>query len=135
MSDEKIDQGNTTAHEQHDEITPTPDYVPTTHLDLDKETAEYVGTVATHIDPALNKKLFWTVNRRILATMLGVSRFMRALLKEQKLMIIDIFLSVLGQGDTRIQLNYGHSEGCAPCWERLFIGKFLPYTNTSIGSG
>jgi hypothetical protein len=83
MSDEKIDQSNATAHEQHDEITPTPDYVPTTHLDLDKETAEYVGTVAAHIDPALNKKLFWTVNRRILACMLGVSRFVGVILEGQ----------------------------------------------------
>jgi hypothetical protein len=52
-------------------------------LDLDKETAEYVGTVASHIDPALNKKLFWTVNRRILACMLGVSRFMGVILEGQ----------------------------------------------------
>lgn len=59
-----------------DEITPHQpgnDNIPTNHFDLDKETAAYVGTVPTHIDEATNKKLFWTVNRRILACMLGVS--------------------------------------------------------------
>jgi hypothetical protein len=79
MQDEKIVEGAAAIHEhsEHDEITPTPDDVPAAHLDLDKETAEYVGTVAAHIDPALNKKLFWTVNRRILACMLGVSAIHR----------------------------------------------------------
>ncbi|PQE09803.1 allantoate permease protein [Rutstroemia sp. NJR-2017a BBW] len=71
MSDEKVEQDNATAHTQHDEIAHTPDYVPTTHLDLDKQIAEYVGAAAAPIDAALNKKLFWTVNRRILACMLG----------------------------------------------------------------
>jgi hypothetical protein len=80
MSDKKIEQDNAIAHTQHDEIAPTPDYVPTTHLDLDKDTAEYVGTAAAHIDPALNRKLFWTVNRRILACMLGVSIFIGVML-------------------------------------------------------
>ena len=59
-----------------DEITPHQpgnDSIPTNHFDLDKETAAYVGSVPTHIDEATNKKLFWTVNRRILACMLGVS--------------------------------------------------------------
>lgn len=39
---------------------------------IDQETAEYAGAVATPIDPATNKRLFWTINRRILLCMLGV---------------------------------------------------------------
>jgi hypothetical protein len=61
---------------EQDEIAPHQpgnDYVPANHLDLDKETAAYVGNVPTVIDEATNKRLFWTVNRRILACMLGVS--------------------------------------------------------------
>ena len=59
-----------------DEIMPHQpgnDNIPTNHFDLDKETAAYVGSVPTHIDEATNQKLFWIVNRRILACMLGVS--------------------------------------------------------------
>ncbi|KIM98412.1 hypothetical protein OIDMADRAFT_128217 [Oidiodendron maius Zn] len=42
-----------------------------THGAIDKETAEYAGTVATPLDAATNKKLFWTINKRILLCMLG----------------------------------------------------------------
>jgi len=42
------------------------------HLDLDRETAQYVGRNARHVDEATSKRLFWTVNKRILACMLGV---------------------------------------------------------------
>ncbi|KAJ3548618.1 hypothetical protein NM208_g925 [Fusarium decemcellulare] len=37
----------------------------------DAETAAYAGQEAVYIDEATNKKLFWTVNRRILGCMLG----------------------------------------------------------------
>ncbi|RYO88592.1 hypothetical protein DL766_007235 [Monosporascus sp. MC13-8B] len=37
----------------------------------DEETARYAGREATYIDEKTNKELFWTVNRRILACMLG----------------------------------------------------------------
>ncbi|KAI0015915.1 allantoate permease [Xylariomycetidae sp. FL0641] len=42
---------------------------------LDKETAAYAGDVPIHIDEATNKKLFWTVNKRILFSMLGTYFF------------------------------------------------------------
>jgi hypothetical protein len=64
------------AHAEEDEIAPHHpeiEHVPASHLDIDKETAEYAGNVPTHIDEATNRRLFWTVNRRILAVMLGVS--------------------------------------------------------------
>lgn len=35
------------------------------------QTAAYAGTSATFVDEATNKQLFWTVNKRILACMLG----------------------------------------------------------------
>jgi len=74
MGQEKADEQFHT--EDQDVISPhhpESDYVPASHLDLDKETAEYVGNVPFHIDEATNRKLFWTVNKRILACMLGVS--------------------------------------------------------------
>lgn len=37
----------------------------------DDETKQYASDTAIHIDDETNKKLFWTVNRRILAIMLG----------------------------------------------------------------
>lgn len=36
----------------------------------DDETARYTAT-EIHIDPATNRRLFWKINRRILAVMLG----------------------------------------------------------------
>ncbi|KAI1643242.1 putative MFS transporter [Daldinia loculata] len=41
------------------------------HVDRDSEIEAYAGTTGTHIDDETNKKLFWTVNKRILACMLG----------------------------------------------------------------
>ena len=41
-----------------------------THADF-VQTAAYAGITATFIDEDTNKRLFWTVNKRILACMLG----------------------------------------------------------------
>lgn len=67
---------NTTEKDRpiHDEITDYPTTAPAEvkHGSIDKETAEYAGTVATPVDAATNKRLFWTINKRILLCMLGV---------------------------------------------------------------
>jgi hypothetical protein len=89
----------------HDEIRSYlhSDFVPEEHLDLDKETAAYVGSVSAPIDEVTNKKLFWKVNKRILACMLGVSTFYDcARRKDYLLLSVDIFLSVFRQGDPRV---------------------------------
>jgi hypothetical protein len=60
----------------HDEIAiaPAPEVSGVrNHLDEDQEIAQYAGQEAVHIDEETSKKLFWTINRRILAVMLGVS--------------------------------------------------------------
>ncbi|KAH8807803.1 major facilitator superfamily domain-containing protein [Xylogone sp. PMI_703] len=54
-----------------DEITPHTATVPRDHLDKDEETAAYAGEVGAFIDEETNKKLFRTINKRILACMLG----------------------------------------------------------------
>ncbi|KAI1762231.1 putative MFS transporter [Hypoxylon sp. FL1150] len=41
------------------------------HIDRDDEIAAYANEAAIHIDAETDKKLFWTVNKRILACMLG----------------------------------------------------------------
>ncbi|KAI1370950.1 putative MFS transporter [Hypoxylon crocopeplum] len=41
------------------------------HVDRDNEIAAYAGESAAHIDEKTNKELFWTINKRILACMLG----------------------------------------------------------------
>ena len=58
----------------HDEITyhRTTEPVQLAHGAIDKETAEYAGAVATPVDAATNRRLFWTINKRILLCMLGV---------------------------------------------------------------
>ncbi|EON98225.1 putative allantoate permease protein [Phaeoacremonium minimum UCRPA7] len=68
-----MDKHETTTSPAHDEnaITPAADRVPEHHVDHDKETAEYAGREAIYVDEETNKRLFWTVNRRILACMLG----------------------------------------------------------------
>ncbi|KAH7367727.1 allantoate permease [Plectosphaerella cucumerina] len=56
--------------EVDDSIGPAPP--PTTgRVDPDEETAAYASGEAIYIDEASNKRLFWTVNRRILICMLG----------------------------------------------------------------
>ncbi|CZR65743.1 related to allantoate permease [Phialocephala subalpina] len=54
-----------------DDITPYTPPVPQAHRDEDQETAVYVGQEVTYVDEKTSKKLFWTINRRILACMLG----------------------------------------------------------------
>ncbi|KAM5346352.1 hypothetical protein ACJ41O_009357 [Fusarium nematophilum] len=60
-------------NQPHDDaaITAVPLEEPTLNHDEDKETAAYAGNAPIHIDDATNRQLFWTVNRRILACMLG----------------------------------------------------------------
>lgn len=43
------------------------------HGYIDPETAAYTAGAAIHIDDKTRKQLFWKINRRILACMLGVS--------------------------------------------------------------
>ncbi|KAI1344159.1 major facilitator superfamily domain-containing protein [Xylariaceae sp. FL0016] len=43
----------------------------TSNHDLDAETAAYAGDIPVYIDEDANRKLFWTVNKKILASMLG----------------------------------------------------------------
>lgn len=58
----------------HDEIsTVAPGQVQQHHLDIDQEISRYVGHETVQVDEETSKKLFWTVNKRILACMLGVS--------------------------------------------------------------
>jgi len=59
---------------EHDEIVGNvSSNVPAAHLDLDEETAAYTGhDSGIQVDDKTNKELFWTVNKRILACMLGV---------------------------------------------------------------
>lgn len=72
-----------------DTITPYTPPIPQAHRDEDEEvsprmprhnfgqttkciqTAAYVGQEVTYVDEDTSKKLFWTINRRILACMLG----------------------------------------------------------------
>lgn len=89
----------------HDEIRSyfQSDFFPEKHLDLDKETAAYVGSVSAPIDEVTNKKLFWKVNKRILASMLGVSTIYDCARRKYYLLLsVDILLSILGQGDPRV---------------------------------
>ncbi|KAK2744520.1 allantoate permease [Colletotrichum kahawae] len=51
-------------------ITPVSE-VPVEHREGDKETHEYAGTTATYVDEKKSRELFWIINRRILACMLG----------------------------------------------------------------
>ncbi|TVY24177.1 putative transporter [Lachnellula hyalina] len=68
MGKEEID--SEVHHE--DQITPhTAPAIPQGHLDLDEETATYAGVSAAFVDKETSKKMFWTVNKRILACMLG----------------------------------------------------------------
>lgn len=53
-----------------DDIAPYTPPVPQAHRDEDQETAAYVGQEVTYVDEKTSEKLFWTVNRRILACML-----------------------------------------------------------------
>ncbi|KAL1845344.1 hypothetical protein VTK73DRAFT_652 [Phialemonium thermophilum] len=72
MAAEKTEIQGAPAHDEN-AITPAaaPAPVPESHLDTDEQIAAYVGEAPIYIDEATNKKLFWTVNRRILACMLG----------------------------------------------------------------
>ncbi|KAH9234984.1 hypothetical protein K456DRAFT_1593811 [Colletotrichum gloeosporioides 23] len=45
--------------------------VPVEHREGDKETHEYAGMTATYVDEKKSRELFWIINRRILACMLG----------------------------------------------------------------
>ncbi|KAI1401843.1 putative MFS transporter [Hypoxylon fuscum] len=58
---------------QHDAsiIIHTKDSSVANHVDRDDEVAAYAGGDAAHIDEETNKQLFWTINKRILACMLG----------------------------------------------------------------
>ncbi|EGY23321.1 hypothetical protein VD0002_g6732 [Verticillium dahliae] len=76
MADTKSDFAPTAARREADEnsITPAPlssQHLDSHHADQDQETAAYAGGEAIYIDEKTNKKLFWTVNRRILVCMLG----------------------------------------------------------------
>ncbi|KAE9582897.1 putative transporter [Colletotrichum fructicola] len=51
-------------------ITPVSE-VPVEHREGDKETHEYAGMTATYVDEKKSRELFWIINRRILACMLG----------------------------------------------------------------
>ncbi|KAH6715701.1 major facilitator superfamily domain-containing protein [Leptodontidium sp. MPI-SDFR-AT-0119] len=68
MSQEK--QTSQAVHHE-DNITPYTPPVQQAHGDGDQEIAAYVGQEATFVDQETSKKLFWTINRRILACMLG----------------------------------------------------------------
>ncbi|KAI6087345.1 putative MFS transporter [Hypoxylon rubiginosum] len=52
-------------------VAPIEDERVTNHIDRDDEIAAYATETAVHIDEETDKKLFWTVNKRILACMLG----------------------------------------------------------------
>ncbi|KAF8856802.1 2-ketogluconate transporter [Acephala macrosclerotiorum] len=54
-----------------DDIAPYTPPVPQAHRDEDQETAAYVGQEVTYVDEKTSEKLFWTVNRRILAFLVG----------------------------------------------------------------
>ncbi|OBT60919.1 hypothetical protein VE03_10800 [Pseudogymnoascus sp. 23342-1-I1] len=58
---------------RHDEIAPYTQPVEENHRQTkeDEETATYVGENTTFVDEKTSKALFWTVNKRILACMLG----------------------------------------------------------------
>ncbi|OBT82358.1 hypothetical protein VE02_08285 [Pseudogymnoascus sp. 03VT05] len=58
---------------RHDEIAPCTQPVEENYHQAkeDEETAKYVGGNTTFVDEETSKKLFWTVNKRILACMLG----------------------------------------------------------------
>ncbi|KAL0937714.1 2-ketogluconate transporter [Colletotrichum truncatum] len=62
---------DTTQHQSDSAIAPVPSEVPAEHQEGDKETNKWAGTISTYIDEKTNKELFWIVNRRILACMLG----------------------------------------------------------------
>ncbi|KZL65064.1 allantoate permease [Colletotrichum tofieldiae] len=53
------------------EIAPAPSHIVLEHQEGDKMTNEYAGTQAIYVDEKTNRELFWVVNRRILACMLG----------------------------------------------------------------
>lgn len=84
------DEANAPQTTHEDDIAPYTPTVPRHHIDKDEEvslffdsgalsiystnwpqTAAYAGEAATFVDEKTNKELFWTVNRRILACMLG----------------------------------------------------------------
>ncbi|XXG96838.1 hypothetical protein Hte_003129 [Hypoxylon texense] len=52
-------------------VAPMEDERVINHIDRDHEIAAYANETAVHIDKETDKKLFWTVNKRILACMLG----------------------------------------------------------------
>ncbi|PMD67054.1 allantoate permease [Hyaloscypha bicolor E] len=65
--------GSETASEIHhqDDIQPYVPPIPPSHIDKDVEIAAYTDASGAFIDDATGQKLFWTINRRILACMLG----------------------------------------------------------------
>ncbi|KAK6070355.1 2-ketogluconate transporter [Seiridium cupressi] len=66
---EKTEAPNT--HSVHQEITPAKMETGNQSYAQDDETAAYITNEALHIDDKTNKQLFWNINRRILACMLG----------------------------------------------------------------
>ncbi|KAF6807831.1 2-ketogluconate transporter [Colletotrichum sojae] len=64
-------QEGSAEHQGDNAIAPVTSEVPVEHQEGDKETAAWTGTTATYVDDKTNRELFWVVNRRILACMLG----------------------------------------------------------------
>lgn len=73
MSEEKPTGTTETSHSEA--ITPAPERTFGYESALrDEETAKYAAAQAVRIDEETSSKLFWTINKRILVVMLGVSQ-------------------------------------------------------------
>lgn len=70
MASEKMNSLHAAHIESVSSISPPADEK--VHIGEDKDIAQYAGTEIRPVDEETSKKLFWTVNRRILACMLGV---------------------------------------------------------------
>ncbi|KAJ0298049.1 hypothetical protein COL516b_010200 [Colletotrichum fioriniae] len=64
-------QGSTDKETGDNAIAPAPSHVAYEHQEGDKSANAYADAQAIYVDDKTSKELFWTVNRRILACMLG----------------------------------------------------------------
>ncbi|KXH48041.1 allantoate permease [Colletotrichum simmondsii] len=64
-------QGHTDKETGDNAIAPAPSHVAYEHQEGDKSANGYADAQAIYVDDKTSKELFWTVNRRILACMLG----------------------------------------------------------------